>query len=264
MTKFNSEEEFLKSYDDSIFEKPSITTDIAVFSVSSGEKENWRRLSNKKLSVLLVKRNNYPFKDMWCLPGSFINMSETTNEAANRILELETGMRDVYLEQLYTFSDIDRDPRTRVISVSYVALIDKSNYEEVLENARWFDLEVSIENDVYNFELTCENEVLSFSVLKDGDNFKKINTCLAFDHDLVIAMGLLRIKNKVEYTDIAFNLMPELFTLGELQQVYETILGKKLLDPAFRRIIADKVEKTSQIKTGGGHRPSVLYKFKSN
>ena len=85
---------------------------------------------------------------------------------------------------------------------------------------------------------------------------------MAFDHDLVIAMGLLRIKNKVEYTDIAFNLMPELFTLGELQQVYETILGKKLLDPAFRRIIADKVEKTSQIKTGGGHRPSVLYKFK--
>ncbi len=90
------------------------------------------------------------------------------------------------------------------------------------------------------------------------------NEKLAFDHPLVIAAGISRLKNKIEYTDIVFNMMPEYFTLGELQQVYEVILGKKLLDPAFRRIIADKVQKTEKMKTGGGHRPSVLFKYKHN
>ena len=85
---------------------------------------------------------------------------------------------------------------------------------------------------------------------------------MAFDHPLVIISGLERLKNKIEYTDIVFNMMPEYFTLGELQQVYEVILNKKLLDPAFRRIIANKVEKTSKMKTGGGHRPSALFKYK--
>ena len=96
------------------------------------------------------------------------------------------------------------------------------------------------------------------------DTSRKIkNDKLAFDHLLVIISGIERLKNKIEYTDIVFNMMPEYFTLGELQQVYEVILGKKLLDPAFRRIIASKVEKTSKVKTGGGHRPSFLFKYKS-
>ena len=88
------------------------------------------------------------------------------------------------------------------------------------------------------------------------------NDKLAFDHPLAIVSGISRLKNKLEYTDIVFNMMPEYFTLGELQQVYEVILGKKLLDPAFRRIIADKVEKTDKMKIGGGHRPSVLFRYK--
>lgn len=90
------------------------------------------------------------------------------------------------------------------------------------------------------------------------------NKDLAFDHPLVIAAGMERLRNKLRYTDIVFNMMPEYFTLGELQQVYEVILGKKLLDPAFRRIIADKVEKTEKMKTGGGHRPSYMFKYKKN
>ena len=90
------------------------------------------------------------------------------------------------------------------------------------------------------------------------------NKDLAFDHPLVIVAGMERLRNKVGYTDIVFNMMPEYFTLGELQQVYEVILGKKLLDPAFRRIIADKVEKTEKMKTGGGHRPSYMFRYKKN
>ena len=88
------------------------------------------------------------------------------------------------------------------------------------------------------------------------------NNYIAFDHAKVILDGIFRLKNKIEYTDIVFNMMGEYFTLGELQQVYEVILGKKLLDPAFRRIIADKVVKTNKMRTGGGHRPSVLYTYK--
>ena len=86
---------------------------------------------------------------------------------------------------------------------------------------------------------------------------------MAFDHDKVILAGLERIKNKINYTDIVFNMMPEYFTLGELQQVYEVILNKKLLDPAFRRIIANKVEKTDKMKKGEGHRPSYLFRYKN-
>ena len=90
------------------------------------------------------------------------------------------------------------------------------------------------------------------------------NDSLAFDHPLVIVSGISRLKNKIEYTDIVFNMMPKYFSLGELQQVYEVILNKKLLDPAFRRIIANKVEKTSKMKTGGGHRPAILFKYRGS
>jgi 8-oxo-dGTP diphosphatase len=236
-----TEKEFLDNYNPNEFDKPSVTTDIVVFSVSEEEKENYRKLTSKKLSVLLVKRDTHPFKDKWCLPGGFLRMDETTDEAAIRVLETETNMKNIYLEQLYTFSDIKRDPRMRVLSTAYVALIDKNKYEKVKESASWFEL---------------NGDTLS----NDQEAINKKD--LAFDHDKLITYGLNRIKNKIEYTDIVFNLMPEHFTLGELQQVYEVILGKKLLDPAFRRIIANKVVKTNKVKTGGGHRPSVLYKEK--
>ena len=97
----------------------------------------------------------------------------------------------------------------------------------------------------------------------DRYSFKDMSKSpLAFDHSIVILAGIERLRNKVNYTDIVFNMMPEYFTLGELQQVYEVILNKKLLDPAFRRIIADKVVKSEKMRTGGGHRPSVLFKYK--
>lgn len=268
-----SEKEFLENYDSSIFEKPSITADIVIFSVSSGEKENYRRLTEKKISVLLIKRNEHPFKDKWCLPGGFVGIKETIDEAAIRVLSTETNMKDIYLEQLYTFSDVDRDPRMRVISTAYVSLIDKNIYdEELTNNSSWFDMTFTENSEEMNFVLDNEIEQITFSIKKvlrdkttDRYDYKVINNdSLAFDHPIVIASGIQRIKSKLEYTDIVFNMMPVEFTLGELQQVYEVILGKKLLDPAFRRIIADKVVKTDNYKTGGGHRPSALYSFNKN
>ena len=269
--KYNSEEEFLKNYNSNQYEKLSMTTDILIFSVSNGEQENYRKLNKKYFSVLLVKRDNYPFKDKWCLPGGFIGINEDIEDAAKRILKTENNIKDIYLEQLYTYGNPLRDPRMRVVSTSYMALIDKNKLtDKIPKNASWFNIMV-LEDEKF-IDITLDNgiEEIKFKIKKtlkekttDRYKYEIIkNDKLAFDHPLVIASGISRLKNKLEYTDVVFNMMPKYFTLGELQQVYEVILGKKLLDPAFRRIIANKVEKTDKIKTGGGHRPSVLFKYK--
>ncbi|MBQ7105030.1 MAG: NUDIX hydrolase [Bacilli bacterium] len=271
--EYKTEEEFLKNYDSSKFEKLSATTDILIFSVASSKQDNYRKLNNKHFSVLLVKRKQHPFKDMWCLPGGFIGIDETSEDAAKRVLARETNLHNIYLEQLYTFDEVNRDPRMRIISISYVALVDKNRLDDTLyEDASWFNME--IEEDEKNIKINLDNGEENFDVvikktLKEltTDRYKytiEKNTRIAFDHAKTIASGISRIKNKLEYTDIAFNLMPEYFTLGELQQVYEVILGKKLLDPAFRRIIASKVEQTEMTRVNGGHRPSKLFKYKGN
>ena len=160
----------------------------------------------------------------------------------------------------------------RIISTSYMALIDKKRINNQLsKNASWFDIIACEEKEnIVTMILDNGETTIKFSIQKtlkekttDRYDFSIVrNDALAFDHPLVILSGMERLKNKIEYTDIVFNMMPELFTLGELQKVYEVILGKKLLDPAFRRIIADKVEKTECMQTGGGHRPSYLFRYK--
>lgn len=273
MKEYKSEEDFLRNYDSSKFEKLSMTADILIFSVSDEIQENYRKLNKKYFSILLVKRDNYPFKDKWCLPGGFIKIDEDIEDAAKRILANETNIHNIYLEQLYTFSDPNRDPRMRIVSTSYMALIDKNKISDKLsKNASWFNVTVLEDKKFINITLDNGFEEIRFKIgktlkEKTTDRYKYTvleNERLAFDHPLVIATGISRLKNKLEYTDIVFNMMPEYFTLGELQQVYEIILGKKLLDPAFRRIIADKVEKTDKMKTGGGHRPSVLFRYKNS
>lgn len=269
---YNSEEEFLKNYDSSIFEKLSMTVDILVISVSNEETRNYRKTDKKKMSILLVKRDDYPYKDKWCLPGGFVGIDEDIEDAPIRVLKRETNVDNIYLEQLYTFGNVNRDPRMRIVSTSYMALIDKNKIEGKLnENASWFDIvSINEKNNVVDIILNNGFETIAFSIKKilkekTTDSYKLVevkNDKIAFDHTLVILTGIERLKNKVEYTDIVFNMMGEFFTLGELQQVYEVILNKKLLDPAFRRIIANKVVKTNKLKTGEGHRPSYLFKYK--
>lgn len=270
MMEYKSEEDFLKNYDPSRFDRLSITTDILIFSVSDGLQENYRKLNKKFFSILLIKRNTYPFKDKWCLPGGFVKIDEDLDESASRILLNEANIKDIYLEQLYTFGDPKRDPRMRIISTSYMALIDKNRLStDISSNASWFNVTVLEDNDIIDVFLDNGEETIKFKVKrklidKTSKNYKYEvleNDKLAFDHALVIVTGIQRLKNKIEYTDIVFNMMPKYFTLGELQQVYEVILGEKLLDPAFRRMIASKVRKTNKMKTGEGHRPSVLFEY---
>ncbi len=273
MKEYKTEEEFLKNYNPDKFERLSMTTDILLISVSSKKQDNYRKTTKKMMSILLAKRDDYPYKDMWCLPGGFLNpKTETLEECAKRVLKSETGLSNIYLEQLYTFDDINRDPRMRVVSTSYIALVDKNRLDQKISaNASWFDI-VMYEEDEKRVYITLDNGEVSFSIEiekklkeKTTDRYKfnvVKNELLAFDHPVVILSGLERLRNKLNYTDIVFNMMPEYFTLGDLQQVYEVILNKKLLDPAFRRIIANKVEKTEKVQTGEGHRPSALFRYR--
>jgi len=241
------ETEFLATYDASAFEHPSVRTDVLIFSVSNSSAENWRRSDKKWFSVLLLRRDQYPEIGKWNLPGTFVNNNETAVDAAYKVLRSEPGAHgDVYLEQLYTFDAINRDPRTRVFSIAQMALVDKNK------------IQYSGQRDVKWFNIEYDNDTL----LLHNDNLTLTEKDLAFDHAVIIKTGIERLRNKIGYTDIVFDMMPPEFTLGELQQVYEIILGHKLIPAVFRRNIAKKVVSTGKMRTGSGHRPSVLFKKK--
>ena len=282
-----TEEEFLEKYDVSMFERPSVTVDMLIFTVVNEEQENYRKLPEKALKLLIVKRGDHPFMGQWALPGGFVSMQESIEDAALRELKTETNVDNVYMEQLYTWGDVGRDPRTRVISCSYMALADSAKLNIVAgddaDDAKWFNIRYNITQEkktitekgyiaekLYSINLWNGTEALSATVkVVEAVEGKVIKTSreviesngIAFDHAKMIEYGIERLKNKIEYTDIAFSLMPELFTLSELQQVYEVVLGKELLAAAFRRKIADMVIETNQFTKDAGHRPSKLYRF---
>ncbi len=241
-------------------------SDVLIFAVDSRKNDNPRLLPDKYLSILLVKKD-----DKWCLPGGFVNINETSKDAAIRVLKKETNVSDVYLEQLKTFDDVKRDDRGRIISTSYMALIDKSKIKSSLsKDATWFDIDISRNNS--NNEITLKNKNNTLNVIINKkiiskttnkyDYETKDNKYLMYDHDLIINEGLEELINKVNNTDIVFNLMPKEFTIGELKQVYELLLQKKLINAAFRRVIAAKVIETGKSVKRGGFRPSVLFKYK--
>lgn len=206
---------------------PAVTTDVVVFTIREA-----------RLHLLLVKRANPPYKGSWALPGGFLDIDEDLATCAARELAEETGIRDVYLEQLYTFGDTDRDPRERVISVTYFALIP----EQVLPappraasdaaDIGWFDLQR----------------------LPD----------LAFDHRAIIDLAYRRLVAKLDYSTIAFQFMGKTFTLSELQSVYETLLNQPLDKRNFRKRILslDLIEETGRLRRNGKHRPAREYRVK--
>ncbi|MEC0229973.1 NUDIX hydrolase [Paenibacillus alba] len=285
-----TETEFLESYDASIYERPSVTVDMLIFTVMDEAKENYRKLSEKSLKLLLVKRGVHPYLGQWALPGGFVTQTESLDEAALRELKTETNVDEVYMEQLYTWGDVSRDPRTRVISCSYMALVDGSLLEvkagDDADEARWFNVSYRVLEEkktllgkdfvfekVVRITLSNHTDTLE-AVVKVIEKYvgkafmvereMVVANGIAFDHAEMIQYAVERLRNKIEYTDIAFNLMPELFTLSELQQVYEVTLGKELLSAAFRRKIANMVTETNQFTKDAGHRPAKLFRFNPN
>lgn len=214
-----------EKYEVTKYERPSVTVDVLLFTIDEGE-----------LKILLVKRKEDPFIGQWALPGGFVHMDESLDSAAKRELLEESGVKNVYLEQLYTFGDPDRDPRTRVITVTYMALAVSTNWE---------------------LEATGDVSEASFF---PPDNLPN----LAFDHEEIVKYGLQRLRSKLGYTNIVLGLLPEAFTLTSLQNVYETILKTKLDKRNFRKkILSTGLLVASGKKLGGiAHRPAMLYSFK--
>jgi 8-oxo-dGTP diphosphatase len=285
-----TEEQFLEKYDINKFERPSVTVDMLVFTVTDEEKQSYRKLPQKTLKLMMIKRGEHPHIGKWALPGGFVKINESLDEAALRELKEETNIDNIYMEQLYTWGDVNRDSRTRVISTSYMSLID-SSYLDIKANddaddALWFTVESNlyqnqktvtekgyILSQTYKLKLINNENILTATVMAiktvEG-NLTKIekriieSNGIAFDHAKIIHYGIERLRNKIEFTDIAFNLMPEIFTLTELQQVYEVILDKEILKANFRRKISNMVIETNEYKKNAGHRPSKFFKFNPN
>lgn len=208
------------------YEKPSVTVDVIIFTVTKGE-----------LKALLVKRDLEPFKDRWAIPGGFVRIHESLDEAAKRELEEETGVKDVYLEQLYTFGDPNRDPRGRVITVSYLALINSDN------------VNLKAATDV--------SEVKWFSL-------KEI-PFLAFDHKKILEYALKRLKWKFEYTTVAFSLLQKRFSIGEVQRLYETVFDRSFDKRNFaKKLISLKILKEEGINREVSYRPPMTYSLKKS
>lgn len=233
-----SERDFLASYDPASYDRPSVTVDIVILTVD---------LQGGDLKVLLVKRKGPPFQGMWAIPGGFIKMNESLDAAAMRELQEETGVAEVYLEQLYTFGNVNRDPRTRVITVTYYALVQYAQVKPVQAG-------------------TDAEEAGWFSVYKLPE--------LAFDHRAILDYALKRVRGKLDYTNIAFQLVPEKFTLTELQRIYEIIWNEKLDKRNFRKRLTireqdeppspDKtymLEELADTRPGGNYGPTRLYRF---
>ncbi|MEY3376542.1 MAG: hypothetical protein RL463_852 [Bacteroidota bacterium] len=180
------------------YARPALTADCVIFSFDGAH-----------LRLLLIKRDNEPFKNQWALPGGFVRIEETTEGCAARVLQEKAGLENVFIEQLYTFGALDRDPRERVISVAYFALINKHLYELSAGintvQAEWFDI----------------NELPK----------------IAFDHLEIVNQALKRLKGKVRYQPVGFELLDEKFTLPQLQQLYEAILGTAIDKRNFRKKI---------------------------
>ena len=250
--------------------KIDYTSDLLIFGIDSRMSSNVRSLPKKYFSILLVKRNKEPFNDKWCLPGGYVNSNETSKEASNRILKKETGLIGVYMQQVGIYDSINRDPRGRTISSSYMALIDRTLLkQEISYSASWFDIEVVEKDNIISVKLNNENEEINYVVKKitidkktNEYEYEVVNSSeLAFDHEEIIVKGIMDLRYKVNSTDIVFNLMPEEFTIGELKQVYSLLLGKELVNSAFRRVIAPKIVETGKMTSTGGHRPSMLCKY---
>lgn len=281
-----TEREFLEQYRAGDYDRPSVAVDMVIFTVTDTEADSYRKLPEKELRILLIRRGAHPFLGKWALPGGFVRQNETTEQAAVRELCEETSVEDVYLEQLYTFSDMGRDPRTWVISCSYMALINSDKLElkagDDAADAAWFKVsykplreQKELIEDGYIKRLECElklsSEDIELSAIvartmtakttSTGTDYEIVsNDGLAFDHAKIIACAIERLRGKVNYTDIALHLMPKFFTLTELQQVYEVVMDKELLKAAFRRKVADLVAETDHYTENAGHRPSRLYR----
>lgn len=206
------------------YPRAALTVDCVVFGLDEDD-----------LKILLIQRDLPPFEGQWALPGGFVHVDETLEEAARRELEEETGLHKVFLEQLFTFGDVERDPRERVVTVAYFALVKLSDHR--VRSA------------------TDARDAAWFSVTDVPD--------LAFDHDHIVEVAVERLRGKVRYQPIGFELLPRKFTLTQLQRMYEIVLERQLDKRNFRKKILgmDLLVDTGEVQKDVAHRAARLYRF---
>lgn len=295
-----SEEEkaYLEDYDIGNYERPSVAADMAVFAIMNetgknealGGQENYRKDPEKKLKLLLIKRASYPYKNQWALPGGFCQKGESTFETAKRELQEETGIKDAYLRPFDIFSEPGRDPRGWIISHSFLTLVNGEEYRihagtDAWE-AGWFSLSVEkreIHREIkeeqahirnsYILKLICheKNGLELKAEITEDKHFQNYHESvdydivsskgIGFDHAKIILCAFLTLQKEVnENGRPVFDLMPEKFTLAELQRAFEIVQGKKLLVANFRRKMADYVIETDEMAERVGHRPAKLFR----
>ena len=235
------ERAFLASYDAAEFPHPSVTVDVAPMTTAAGA-----------LHALLVRRADHPHKGCWALAGGFVGMKESLDAGAARVLAAKAGLSGIFLEQLYTFGAVDRDPRTRVISVAYYALVDEAR----LRRARPARGEVL----VARIDVPWADETGGSVRALDAEGTA---LPLAFDHADVLGLVVKRLRGKLDYAPIGFQLLPRRFTLRQLQEVHEAVLGRKLNKDSFRRSVLARglVAATGEMEKDVPYRPAELYRY---
>ncbi len=233
-----TEAAFLDGYDPAAYDRPSVAVDLILMSMVDGDP-----------AVLLLRRDDHPHRGRWSLPGGFVRLDESLDDAARRVLATKARMADAWVEQLYTFGAVDRDPRTRIVSVAYFALLPPARFAAALKAAPELALATLAVAPQTGVEArTTDGEVLP----------------LAFDHADMLDLAVRRLRGKLDYSDVAFALLPERFTLRALQDVHEAILGRPLNKPAFRRRMLDggRLEPTGERETGASFRPAELFRLR--
>lgn len=243
-TKSNGreEQEFLASYDAAQYPHPSVSVDVALLTAEGGT-----------LQAVLTERDEHPDRGRWSLPGGFVGARESLDEAAARVLKTKVGATGIFLEQLYTFGEPDRDPRTRVITVAYYALVDAAKLARDCSRANRVQLAP------LRVPWSGERGGAVHALGEQGNELP-----LAFDHAEIFGLVVKRLRGKLDYAPIGFELLPRKFTLRQLQTIHETILGRRLNKDSFRRrmLASGLIASTGEREVDVGHRPAELYRFK--
>ena len=237
-----TDEAFLAAYDPAAFERPSLAVDVVVAGVRG-----------RRLCALLVRRAEQPQRDRWALPGGFVGIDEDLEDAARRVLKTKGGLTDVYVEQLYTFGRPDRDPRTRVVSVVYMALADLAALEKAASEA-------SDVRCLADLEVGWTSESGGPAEAVDSDSRRLL---LAFDHAEILGLAVKRLRGKLDYAPVGFEFLPQRFTLRQLQDIHEAVLGRSVNKDSFRRrmLAGGQLKATGTRQGDVAYRPAELYRF---
>jgi ADP-ribose pyrophosphatase YjhB (NUDIX family) len=226
------------------YEHPFVCTDAVLFSLRTQEPDNYRKQPEINLSILLYKRTADPYNGKWCLPGGFLNIDEMPEDNILRKLSEKSYIDDCMLEQLHTFCDIDRDPRARVISIAYMGLMNEADSRRFDGGPVWFTVRFG-DNGPMEFR-NAE------TILSEKD--------IGFDHCAIIRVALERLRSGIMSNGMVFRLLPEEFTLTQLQNVCETVTCRKEPAANFRRKIMDMVQETDRCTGNKGHRPAKMFR----